>query len=213
MAEQSRRIASSDVIPMFPTLVWKMQLEPEVSEAINRQVLGKLGELRRDAPELKPGEAWQSDHALHRDSELAELISIASDAAERTLGFLKIGHDGIEVTGCWLNFGTRGSSHRAHAHPNNFLSGVYYVETHEGANTIDFHDPRPQTAIIRPGVRELTAENTDQVTVRVSDGTLLVFPAWLEHSVPPSTSEQRRVSVSFNIMFSAYTETMSAPLW
>ena len=27
---------------------------------------------------------------------------------------------------------------------NNFLSGVYYVQTWPGADTINFHDPRPQ---------------------------------------------------------------------
>jgi hypothetical protein len=50
-----------------------------------------------------------------------------------------------------------------HQHPNNFLSGVYYVRTHPGADTINFHDPRNQSGIIRPPVVELTAENIDQV--------------------------------------------------
>ncbi len=46
------------------------------------------------------------------------------------------------------------------------------------ADTVNFHDPRSQTGIIRPPVTELTAENTDQVVVKVSDGTLLMFPSW-----------------------------------
>ena len=69
-----------------------------------------------------------------------------------------------------------------HHHPNNFLSGVYYVQVRAGADAINFHDPRPQTAIIRPPVTELSAENVDQVVVGVKDGTLLLFPAYLEHS-------------------------------
>ena len=89
-----------------------------------------------------------------------------------------------------------------HQHPNNFLSGVYYVRTHRGADTINFHDPRNQTGIIRPPVVELTAENTDHVVVRVKDGTMLVFPAYLQHSVDASASDQERISISFNIMFS-----------
>jgi hypothetical protein len=50
-----------------------------------------------------------------------------------------------------------------HLRPNNFLSGVYYVRTHSGADTTNFHDPRNHSGIIRPPVVELTAENTDQV--------------------------------------------------
>jgi uncharacterized protein (TIGR02466 family) len=93
------------------------------------------------------------------------------------------------------------------------LSGVYYVRTHTGAETINFHDPRSQTAIIRPPVEELTAENTDQVVVRVTNGTLLIFPAYLQHSVDRNMSEKERLSISFNIMFSSFTEHLSRPLW
>ncbi len=67
--------------------------------------------------------------------------------------------------------------------------------------------------MIRRPVTELTAENTDQVVVRVANGSLLMFPSWLPHSVDASASNQTRISLSFSIMFSAYTETMSKPLW
>ena len=90
---------------------------------------------------------------------------------------------------------------------------MYYVRTHPGADTINFHDPRNQTGIIRPPVVELTAENTDQVVVRVKDGTMLVFPAYLQHSVDASASEDERISISFNIMFSSFAENLSKPLW
>jgi hypothetical protein len=62
-------------------------------------------------------------------------------------------------------------------------------------------------------VVELTAENTDQVVVRVKDGTMLVFPSYLQHSVDASASEAERISLSFNVMFSSFTENLSKPLW
>ena len=60
---------------------------------------------------------------------------------------------------------------------------------------------------------ELTAYNTDHVVVRVEEGALLVFPSWLVHSVDPNRSDRARISASFNVMFSAYAETMGGPLW
>ncbi len=60
---------------------------------------------------------------------------------------------------------------------------------------------------------ELTAYNTDQVVVKVQTATLLLFPAWLSHSVSPNESRETRISVSFNVMFSAFAEEMSKPLW
>ena len=106
------------------------------------------------------------------------------------LRFWRIGDNAIELTGCWANVLGKGAAHRLHNHPNNFLSGVYYLHIEPGADTINFHDPRNQTGIIRPPVVELTAENTDQVVVSVENGTLLLFPAYLQHSIDANRSEK-----------------------
>jgi uncharacterized protein (TIGR02466 family) len=137
----------------------------------------------------------------------------ARQAVAKILKFLSIGYDAVELTGCWATVLARGASHTIHRHPNNFLSGVYYLQTCAGADTINFHDPRAQTGIIRPPVTALTAVNTDQVVLRVHDGTLLVFPSWLEHSVDASAGERERISISFNVMFSSFNERLSKPLW
>lgn len=206
-------IESSDVVSLFPTLVWKIQLRAEVHEPIDASALGLLQLLRQGQPELKPGDAWQSGHALHRREELHALCDCVNRAAASVLQFLKIGEPAIEITGCWMNQYAPGAAHRAHSHPNNFLSAVYYVRTRPGADSINFHDPRSQAGVIRPPVTELTAANTDQVVVRVKDGTLLVFPSYLYHSVDANASGEPRVSLSFNLMFSAFPAALSKPLW
>ena len=206
-------IESSDVLSLFPTLVWNIQLKTELYEALNAKLLRVLYKTRQSLPTLKPGEAWQSDQELHKLDEFADLVSCINSTTRRILRFLRIGYDAFEITGCWANISARWASHSIHSHPNNFLSGVYYVQTQPGADTIDFHDPRVQAGIIRPPVIELTAQNTDQVVVRVKNGTLLVFPSYLQHSVDPNRSDKERISISFNIMFSSFTENLSKPLW
>jgi uncharacterized protein (TIGR02466 family) len=206
-------IEASDVIPMFPTLLWKILVKPELRDAIDAKILATLGSMRRDLPRLESGHGWQSEQTLHDREEFQDLVACVDNATRSILRFLQIGHDAFEITGCWATVLARGAAHKAHSHPNNYLSGAYYVRTHPGADTINFHDPRNQAGVIRPPVMELTAENTDQVVVKVTNGTLLLFPAYLEHSVDANTSEQERVSISFNIMFSSFTEKLSKPLW
>ena len=213
MAQEINRWSTSDVIPMFPTLVWKVQLKPELHEAMDAKLLAVLDEMRRNDAPLGAGQGWQSEQTLHRRAEFRELVACIDSLAKGVMRFLRAGYDAFEITGCWANVLPSGAAHRMHAHPNNFLSGVYYLRTPAGADAINFHDPRPQTAIIRPPVVELTAENTDQVVVSVRNGTLLMFPSYLQHSVDTNRSEQERVSISFNIMFSAFTENVSKPLW
>lgn len=205
---------ASDVVPMFPTLVWKIVLKAQVREIIDAKILATLESLRRDLPTLEAYQGWQSEQTLHLRNEFQDLVSCVSNKATKSiLQFLRIDQEGFEITGCWATVLAKGAFHNAHSHPNNFLSGVYYVRTQPGADTTNFHDPRRQTYVIRPPVVELTAENTDQVVVRVTNGTLLMFPSYLEHSVDINMSAEERISVSFNVMFSSFAQRLSKPLW
>ncbi len=206
-------IESSTVVPMFPCLVWKAQLKREFHEPLDRAILAKLAAMHEGRLALAGGQSWQSAVDLHRLAELAPLVAVIEGVAGAILEFLRVRTASLGLTGCWANVNAPGAAHRMHAHPNNFLSGVYYVQAPAGADSINFHDPRPQTAIIRPPVTELTAENTDQVVLPVRDGTLLLFAAWLPHSVDPNRSDRMRISVSFNLMFGAFTESLAKPLW
>jgi uncharacterized protein (TIGR02466 family) len=134
-------------------------------------------------------------------------------AADNVLNYLKAVRTNAQLTGCWANVNAPGASHRLHSHRNNYLSGVYYVQVTEGADTINFFDPRAQAGVIRPLFSELTPENTEQVTLRVREGMIMMFPAWLQHSVDANQSNQIRISLSFNVMLSAFTESMARPQW
>jgi len=204
---------TSDVIPMFPSLVWKIQLESGFRDALRQTILAAIAEMRVGLPSLAAGDGWQSGQALHEREDLRDLVACIDNGVASILRFLRIGDEPCEITACWATVLAHGAAHKLHSHPNNYLSGVYYVCTRPGADTINFHDPRRQTTVIRPPVVELTGENTDQVVIKVRDGTLLMFPSFLEHSVDANTSGDERVSVSFNVMFSSFTEHMSKPLW
>ncbi len=202
-----------EVVRLFPTFVWRCQLRPEIRQPINAAILNRLDAMRHGQPPLDRGMAWQSGHQLHKLEELRGLVSCIHSAVDRVLAFLRIGDLEVSLTGCWANVIGPAAEHKMHAHPNNFLSGVYYVQVQDGADTINFHDPRAQTTVIRPPVTELTAYNTDRVVVALRTGTLILFPAWLPHSVDANQSERPRISISFNAMFVAFAEKLSRPLW
>src|SRR5262249_37625646 len=138
-------------------------LKAELRDAIDARILATLDNLRRELPALEPCHGWQSEQTLHLRDEFQELVSCVNDVTRSVLRFLRIGEEAFEITGCWATVLAKGARHHTHSHPNNFLSGVYYVRTQPGADTVNFLDPRRQTYVIRPPVVELTAENTDQV--------------------------------------------------
>jgi len=203
---------SPAVIRLFPSFVWKARLGSEVRTAVRVAVLEEVA-AERGTSDPEAGQVWQSRHGLHRLPALEPLVGHVRAGVALVHELLRVGTAPFEITGLWVNVAAPGGAVRMHNHPNNFLSGVYYLQVQEGADSINFHDPRPQAAVVRPPVTELTAYNTDQMVVRVEEGDLLVFPSWLSHSVDPNRSDRVRISASFNAMFSAYAETMSGPMW
>ncbi len=213
MSDKDKWLEDSEVLSIFPTCVWKIQLRSGFHQEVNSKILELINQINPDLANISPGQFWQSDQGLHKRDQLVDLVSCIQATAQTVLRFLQAANNAIEITACWANANASETSHAIHSHPNNFLSGIYYVQTHPGADSVNFHDPRPQTSIIRPLVTELTSQNTDQVVLKVSDGTLLMFPSYLAHSVAANESDKLRISISFNMMFSDYTARMSRPLW
>ena len=212
-ADDQPRVESIEMLPLFPTLVWKVQLERATYAPINARIKAKLEEVARATPGLPASGKLQTDQRLHTLPEFQALNAVIYRAAAGVLDYLKVVYHGLEITGCWANMSPTGDGHKAHTHPNNYLSGVYYVQTHEGANRISFDDPRPQANVISPATSESTDENAGQIHVNVREGMLLLFPSWLQHLVPPNHSERMRISVAFNVMFTQFAEQMSRPKW
>lgn len=108
----------------------------------------------------------------------------------------------------WANVNRLGDYHNLHNHPHAWLSGTYYVQvpTTEDVppgrndrtpNCISFYDPRPQANM-------LAIADDPQVDpeyrVTPTAGLLLLWPAFLHHSVHPNLSHTPRISVSFNVV-------------
>jgi uncharacterized protein (TIGR02466 family) len=202
-----------DLLQIFPSFVWRACLKLDVYAPINKSILSSLEEIGAPLTNLKPGESWQSDHNLHEQEQFRSATDWIKAAADNVLDYLKVTHTGAKLTGCWANVNAPGASHRLHSHRNNYLSGVYYVQVPEGANTINFFDPRTQAGVIRPPVSVFTPENTEQVVLKVREGMVMIFPAWLQHSVDANLGNQARISLSFNVMLTDFTESIARPHW
>jgi len=211
MAE-ARTFETREVLPLFPIFVWKADLKPFEFLPLNQQILAALAGLGAPLNGLRPGENWQSDHGLHHNPSFTVLTEWISAAAAEVLHSLHIPQQ-LVITGCWANVNAPGTGHRLHSHRNNFLSGAYYVQVQDGADTINFFDPKPQAGVMRPAATQPSEFNTEVAMVRVATGSLILFPAWLQHAVDANRSNQPRLSMSFNLMFPAFTEEMARPGW
>jgi uncharacterized protein (TIGR02466 family) len=133
-----------DVLRMFPSCVWKVDLKPDAHQILDEYIVTALELIRRNEPALAPGHGWQSDQALHKLDEFHDMASCIKDTVDSVLDQLKVSYRAFDITALWANISMPGAEHRMHCHPNNFLSGVYFIATHGG--------PIPLTSTI-PGRR------------------------------------------------------------
>lgn len=199
--------------PLFPTHLWIHKLKSETSERMNQSILQTLGRILPAAESGSGTRTRQSSQDLHLIPEFAELVEVIRFATRGVLDAMQTKYEDFEITGCWANIGAPGSQHSLHSHANNFLSGVYYVKTSPGSDTISFRDPRDQRSIIQPKYQETNQFNIAVQNVAAEPGSLIIFPSWLKHSVPLNRSNEERVSISFNAMFSNFAATISPPRW
>ncbi|HEX9461428.1 MAG TPA: 2OG-Fe(II) oxygenase family protein [Alphaproteobacteria bacterium] len=207
-------IQNSGTQQIFATPVWIVDLTADYAAALNGRLIKEIEALTGALPPLAAGRTnWQTETNLHRLPQFAEVVQLFEQSGRAAADYLKLKSRDFVVTGCWANVNPPGGHNPSHSHPNNYLSGVYYVSIPDGEGRIAFEDPRIQAQVMMPPVTELTPYNGNIVTFEVKPGRLLVFPAWLGHSVPSNRSQHNRISMSFNLMFRNYAEELSQPLW
>ena len=119
------------------------------------------------------------------------------------------GSSGVALLRGWPRPGAR---HAPHTHPRSYLSGTYYVSVPPAPTSVD--DPRARPACIsfydpRTGANMITvgAESDARAShvVRPSAGMLLMWPSPVQHYVHPNLSEERRITISFNVIMDRNT--------
>ena len=102
----------------------------------------------------------------------------------------------------WANINPTDGMNQPHIHPNSLFSGVYYVKSQPNAGRLKIYDPRPGVQLIMP-TRKPGNPGRDMwrdANIEPVVGRIIMFPAWLWHSVEPNKSNDLRISVSFNFI-------------
>lgn len=201
--------AKGEIKQFFPSCVWLHDLQD--FREMNARLMEELAELRKSTGHANPGNgAWQSRGNLYQLPAFQPLIDCFKAGAKRVLDFQKLEYEDFVITDSWANINPKGHSHKVHTHPNNYLSGVYYVNAPEGSGDIEFLDPRQQALVLQPKAVESTPFNTWKHRITPKEGQLLIFHSWFQHQVQENLSDQERISISFNIMLKGSVGVESA---
>ena len=196
---------------LFPTPLWILDILPADAAPFNTTLKAEIEKIISPRAHVPSGSNWQTPHDLHTRPEFTEFTQLIEIAGRSVAQFLQLEQFPMMITGCWANINPPGSYHPTQNHPNNYLSGVYYVDVPEGAPALVFQDPRPVS--IMPWSGKLSPITANAAAEQAVPGRMVIFPSWLRHHVPSNEGPGERISISFNLMFKNFAETAGAPRW
>ncbi len=102
----------------------------------------------------------------------------------------------------WCNIHKPSEESQIHYHGGSLLSGVYYPIFPKNSGDISFYRAVSYTNLFHSTIRvefdENNNVNAETYTIRLKEGSIVIFPSQLEHKVQKNNSDQNRYSLAFN---------------
>jgi uncharacterized protein (TIGR02466 family) len=105
------------------------------------------------------------------------------------------------ITQSWCNYTKEGQFHHKHAHPNSFVSGVFYVQADRTKDKIYFY--KEEYKQIKIPAKEYNSFNSESWWFETGTNDLVLFPSNLTHMVEKVVGKER-ISLSFNTFLKGY---------
>ena len=179
---------------LFPTAVGAFQLGRDLSKLeqkflLNLESLSNIGNI------------VSTNNYVLRDKRLSSLGSFFNDSLQKynqTTLSLK-DNLSLQLTQSWVNYTKKGQFHHKHAHPNSIISGVFYIQAIKDIDRIYFFNEKYNQIKTYP--KEFNVYNSESWWLPATTGTLYLFPSHLTHMVEQVTTDDTRISLSFNTFY------------
>lgn len=180
-----------NILSLFPIAVGQFKLDREFTKQEQKYV---------EEAERRPnmGNTTSVANYVLREKSLKKLGDFFLECANKYFTEIyRPKHDvKVYITQSWLNFTGKGQFHHKHAHPNSFISGVFYLNANPMTDKIFFfNDAYRQISV---PASEFNLYNSESWWLEAGTGTLYLFPSSLTHMVEAVGHEETRISLSFN---------------
>lgn len=201
-------------IELFPVTVFQTQVK---NNNLLKKVLTK--DILNSAKNLEVPETWITDKILTSFTEDSNIIERNKFLLENTyLDSISEIFDReveVDIKKIWYNIYLNGEYQEEHDHLGGIFNQAHFSFIHflcfdeRDHKPPEFRDPLSQ---LRNLSLELDSNKWGEVYVpKVREGDLLMFPSYLQHSVPAGNkTSYPRITLSFNISVTRYGEDIGS---
>ena len=166
------------------------------NEQIKKQLLKIVYDLEENVESNKKTNEGGYQKDLNCRDLFSDLISEDLHKYERLLNLNKK----LKLDNLWCNINYKNSYNVSHVHPEVHFSGVYYLKTPKNCGKLIFTNPN--TFVRMHSEMEQASEHPDfksHFYIEPVQNLLLIFPSYLLHEVAINNSNEKRISISFNL--------------
>ena len=190
---------------LFPTVIHELKVD-NFKSIKNDLVNFVYGEREKDPEGLKFSNmgGWQSQPTYKDyDNILLSIVTktIKSYFNNNVLDMSKE----IVFEGLWMSINKKGDYNATHDHPNCHMAGAFWINSPEGCGNFECQSPHSynyaqEVNVYASDFREKTNSYGSYGFLPI-EGSIMLFPASLNHRVTPNQSDKDRISSSFNLSF------------
>ncbi len=186
----------------FSTPVWTFQINNY--ENVNEEMYNYIkSEQKKDGRGITKSniKGWHSKDFRLETKEPQNFINLILPSIEQVMIDMnwEKQKQKIRISNMWAIINTGGSANTRHQHGNSTISGAYYVRAPKNSGDIVFYDPRPAPVYTYPNALSPNLLNAQINGISPNEGSLVLFPSYLDHSVNENLSNDERIVISFNL--------------
>lgn len=186
------------MMELFPTPV-HTALIPDFSEHRNDIIdYTKQYRMKYETVQVSNIGGYQSSSDIHQDPEFVsicqwiwdDVLMPACDVMSSSFEANDFPGTKLSLHNIWFNCNPNGAWNMNHTHPHSFYSGVIWVKAPAESGDLVLHSPHAHALYgLEHSVWHIPPE----------EGRVVLFPSNLQHHVNSNTTENERISLSFNI--------------
>ena len=182
--------------PLFPTPLYWNAVDPKLADKIEQLFLSRLSDLPRE--NIHSTDFHAENKIIDLDKDLPDLKSEIMNNIQTFCEMTGISvTPSMQLTSWTQDYCKEADHHPIHSHGFDGVSVIYWIRANDKAGMTVFSSPNP---FIRNAKRLRETDVTHGIFgLHPKKGTLVLWPAWLDHAVEPSKEGAVRSTLAFNL--------------
>lgn len=184
---------------LWATPIWQYYISDDVVNFT--KIISEIYEIKQSQKSrvISNKGGWQSNFIESKDTELFKLMEDVKNNIKKCYDDLNVQKRFYNIyISYWININAFGHTNHRHIHPNAILSGCIYLKIPKNSGNLIFH---PNLANEYFFESFTTCDNditSNKTTFFPEEKKVIIFPAFLPHSVGINNSNEDRISIAFN---------------